>query len=129
MTSPTQSELEKLLERSKEMREKADELPWNTQSNCDYRIVSETHVVCEADPKANFSHGMTQCIQNTAFIVHVANTSAAKDEIIRVLLLGLKWPSNMACACTIEPVIKCQRCIQQEEALAQANRIAAEVNK
>lgn len=46
----------------------ATEGPWVTQSNCDFRVVSDTHTICEASPRADRSHGMTQCVRNSAFI-------------------------------------------------------------
>ncbi len=72
----TKPEREKL----RELAGKATPGPWATQSNCDYRIASDTHVICEASPKADFSHGMTMCVRNISFI------TAANPEAILSLL-------------------------------------------
>lgn len=59
--------------------------PWETQSNCDYRVVTEGHVICESSPKADFSHGMTLCIANSNLIAHApSDLSRALEEIERL---------------------------------------------
>lgn len=90
-----------LLALGDKLEAKATPGPWVTQSNCDYRIVSDTHVICESDPKADFSHGMTRCLRNTSLILHSCNTRRAHAEIIRTLadaLEKLRVPVGVTCS-------------------------------
>lgn len=126
-----QSELEKLLERSRKMREKASCGPYRLgfNPNCSDE---QPDILCEKEGYSMVAEWITK--ENGNFICHTLNTSSAKDEIISVLSEALKeyapkekWNMDKI----REPMksLDWHPGMIAEQALDRAERIAAEVNK